>query len=187
MATTIITFKALSNHRIIRKNIPIEHNFEVIPPTMFNGVELPATSIESQVIDYLDEIDKTDLMIKYEFDIILDYWPKKAKKKKNEIKEFIDYCNPYIQQFPELEKPFRAVISESKDVLFGKRKSNETKFKEVLNMLNIAYKASAGTSQMICNRILKNKDGKDTGKAPDLCEDHGVRQNPRGRGGLLQE
>lgn len=161
MTKTIITFKALSDHRIIKKDIPIEHSFQVIPATVFNGVELPATSIESQVIDYLDSIDKRDLMVEHDFDIILDYWPKVVRKKRNEISEFIAFCKPYIEQYPTLERPFSAIISESKDVLFGKRKSNETKFKEVLNMIDIAFKVSSGTADAITN-ILKKYDADKT-------------------------
>lgn len=156
MATTKVTFKALSDHRIIHKTIPIEHDFKDIPQTIFNGVVLPATSIESQVINYLDETDKTDIMIKYDFDMILDYWPKRIRKKKDEVAEFIEYCAPYIQRFPQLERAFSAIISESKDVLFGKNKSNETKLKEVLMMIEIAFKASMGMANAITNII--NKD-----------------------------
>ena len=77
---TVITFKAISERKIVHKNIAIEHNFEEIPPIKFMGVELPATSVESQVIDMLDESDKSQIMIDYDFDIILDYYPKKPRK-----------------------------------------------------------------------------------------------------------
>lgn len=170
MATTIITFKALGDHRIIRKNIPIEHNFEVIPPTVFNGVELPATSIESQVIDYLDGIDKTELMIKYGFDVIIDYWPKKTKRKRNEIDDFVMFCKPYIERYPTLERPFRAVISESKDVLFGRNKSNETKLKEVFNMIDIAYKTANGVINIV-NNILTENDADKTREQSQIPEE----------------
>lgn len=159
MAKTIITFKALSDHRIIKKDIPIEHSFQVIPPSVFAGVTLPATSIESQVIDYLDSIDKRDLMAEHDFDVILDYWPKRTRKKRDEVAEFIEYCKPYIQRFPQLKRPFGAIISESKDVLFGKNKSNETKLKEVLNMVGISNKVAMGTFDVI-SRILNSSNGK---------------------------
>lgn len=159
MAKTIITFKALSDHRIIKKDIPIEHSFQVIPATVFNGVELPATSIESQVIDYLDSIDKRDLMVEHDFDMILDYWPKRTRRKRDEVAEFIEYCKPYIQRFPTLKRPIGAIIHESRGVLFGKNKSNETKFKEVLNMLNVTNKVIAGVCDII-DGILKSDNNK---------------------------
>lgn len=159
MAITKVTFKALSDHRVIHKTIPIEHDFKEIPQTTFLGVVLPVTSIESQVIDYLDEIDKTDIMTEYGFDMILDYWPKRTRKKRDEVAEFIEYCKPYIQRFPNLERPFGAIISESKDVLFGKNKSNETKLKEVLNMVGISNKVAMGTLDVI-SRILNDSNDK---------------------------
>ena len=146
---TIITFKAFRNGRVIYKNIPIHHNFQELPETEFNGIQLPTTSVESQVINYLDEIDKTDIMIQYGFDIIIDYFPKKKRVKKNEIEEFVKFCNPYLDLYPQLTRPFEAVISESQELLFGKRKSNEQKFKEVLGMINVSFKAAEGTMNLI--------------------------------------
>lgn len=144
MNKTIITFKAIRDGKVIYKNIPIYHNFEEIPQQDWNGIQLPTTSIESQVILYLDEIDKRDMMIQYDFDIIIDYFPKKKRVKTNEIEEFVKFCKPYLDLYPQLIRPFEAVISESQKILFGKRKSNEQKFKEVLGMVNISFKAASG-------------------------------------------
>lgn len=148
---TKVCFKALNNHRIIKKIVPIEHNFEIIPASEFKGYILPETSIESQVIDYLDNIDKSDIMLKYDFDIIFDYYIPKKRRKRNEIEEFIEYLKPYISV--ETQRSVRAIISEAKDVLFGKGKSNETKAKELLVMLNIANKSIQGTLNVIENLI----------------------------------
>lgn len=154
LSKTIVTFKALRNGTIVYKNIPIYHNFKELPAEGFNGIQLPATSVESQVINFLDEIDKTDMMIQYDFDIIIDYFPKKKKVKKNEIEEFVKFCKPYLDLNPQLIRPFEAVISESQELLFGNRKSNEQKFKEVLGMINVSLKAAEGTMDLI-NKILK--------------------------------
>lgn len=155
MAKTIVTFKVLRDHRIVRKNIPIEHDFKVIPPTVFNGATLPAVSVEDQVMQYLDEMDKAELMIENGFDVIIDYYPKKVVKKRDEVAEFIDFCKPYIRMFPHLERPFSAIMAESKDVLFGRNKSNETKMMEMLNMVSVAFKASQGTISMV-ERMIDN-------------------------------
>lgn len=154
MNKTIITFKALCDGKVIYKNIPIYHYFQELPAEEFNGIQLPAISVESQVIHYLDEIDKRDMMIQYDFDIIIDYFPKKKRVKKNEIEEFIKFCKPYLDLYPQFIRPFEAVISESKEVLFGKRKSNEQKFKEVVGMINISFKATLGVMNLI-PRMLK--------------------------------
>lgn len=154
---TKVCFKALSNRKIVRKIIPIEHNFRVIPEENFNGFILPKQSIESQVIDYLDSIDKSELMAKYNFDIIFDYYiPKKKKSKSSEIQEFIEYLSPYISI--ENNRSIRAVISEAKDILFGRGKSNETKAKELFVMLNIANKSIKGTIDVIENIIESNNN-----------------------------
>lgn len=150
----IITFKAIRKGKVIYKNIPIYHDFQELPAMIFNGIQLPTTSVESQVMLYLDEIDKKDIMIKYDFDIILDYYPKKKRVKKNEIEEFINFCKPYLELNPELIRPFDAVIYESRKVLFGKGKSNETKFKEALNLMGVALKSATGAFEYM-TKILK--------------------------------
>lgn len=154
---TKVCFKALSNRKIVERIIPIEHNFEIIPAIEFNGHILPETSIESQVIGYLDTIDKSDIMAKYDFDIIFDYYIKKRRRKRNEIEEFMEFLKPYITA--EMQRPVEAIISESKDILFGKRKSNETKAKEVFTMLRIANKSISGTFSAI-NNFLDKRDVK---------------------------
>lgn len=148
---TKITFKALKDGNVVYKNIDIEHSFKVKPCEYFNGYKLPQESIESQVIDYLDEIDKTEIMQKNGFDIILDYYPYKKGTKKNEIKDFLLFCEPYLQKFPNLRRPFSAIIHESQNTLFGKHKSNTTKIKEVLNGVSIANKAALGTLEALNN------------------------------------
>jgi hypothetical protein len=144
---TKIIFKGLSDGRIVYRHIQIRHNFSIIPETEFLGYKLPAQSVESQVIDYLDSIDKSDIMLKYNFDIIIDYWVPKKKKKRNEIQEFIEFLKPYIT--PDQYRPVEAIISEMKDILFGKNKSNEQKAMEVLTVLQISYKAGVGALNIV--------------------------------------
>lgn len=144
---TRVIFKGLSEGRIIYRHIQIRHNFSIIPETEFLGYKLPAQSVESQVIDYLDSIDKSDIMLKYNFDVIIDYWVPKKKKKRNEIQEFMEFLKPYIT--PDQYRPVEAIISEMKDILFGKNKSNEQKAMEVLTVLQISYKAGVGTLNIV--------------------------------------
>lgn len=154
MATQKIVFKALSRGKIVHKTINVEHSFSEIPEEIVNGIRFPKTSVEYQVMEMLDNMDKRDWMVKYDWDMILDYYPKKSKTKKSindEIMEFMDFSMPYINMYPTLKRPFEAVISESVKILFGKGKSNVTKFKEVCNMINISYKTASG----VCDRILK--------------------------------
>jgi hypothetical protein len=159
MGITVITFKAISERKIVHKNIGIEHNFEEIPPTKFMGVDLPAISVESQVINMLDETDKSQIMIDNDFDIILDYYPKKPRKKKvDELKEFMEYCQEVVDKVPSFKRPLEAIISESKD-LFGKGKSNEAKLKEVIKRYELIMKGVNGAFDMM-NNILNSSSRK---------------------------
>lgn len=153
---TIITFKALRRGHVVYKHIPIYHNFKELPSTEFNGIILPPISVELQVMEQLDIMDKSDLMLQHDFDIILDYYPKRKMKKRNEVDEFINFCEPYLSAYPQFVIPFHKVISESKDILFGKGKSNEQKFKEVLNLVDVSFKVAQGTINLI-NKFLSIK------------------------------
>lgn len=144
---TKVTFKGLSEGKIVYRHIQIRHNFSIIPGETFLGYQLPAQSVESQVIDYLDSIDKSDIMLKYNLEMIIDYWVPKKKKKRNEVKEFIEFFKPYIT--PDQYRPVEAIISEMKDVLFGKNKSHEQKAMEVLTVLQISYKAGIGALKIV--------------------------------------
>lgn len=159
--TTKIVFKAMSDGRIVHKTIPIEHpKFDVIPSDVFLGYELPAQSVQSQVIDYLDGIDKSDIMAKYGFDVILDYYPKKHKVRKQRIDEvtsLIEYMRPIVELHPELQRPIEATISEAREELFGNGRSNEAKAKEVLRMVNISLKAATGAYKSI-TKMLRGSD-----------------------------
>jgi hypothetical protein len=155
MNKTIITFKALTyDGKIVRRNITIENEFEVILAQKWHGIDLPPTSIEEQVMNQLDETDKSQIMADYDFDIILDYWPKKPRKKKgDELKEFMEYCQPIIDLNPSFKRPFEAIISECKDTLFGKGKSNKTKLDEVMKMYELIMKGTSGILDMV-NKLL---------------------------------
>lgn len=150
---TKIVFKAISSGCVVHRTIPIEHpEFDVIPSDMFLGYKLPSQSIQSQVIDYLDSVDKMDIMIRYGFDIILDYYPKKPrihKKRVDEVADFIEYMRPLVESRPDLQMPIEAVICAAKDELFGHRKSNLQKAKEVLKMAEMSYVAAAGAYRNI--------------------------------------
>ena len=150
---TKIIFKGIDDYgRVIRRTIPIEHNFTEKPAEEFMGVLLPPVSVENQVIEYLDTIDKSDIMNKYGFYIILDYYPYVKRNKKKEFEEFIQYLSAVMP----IDRSVIAVVSEAKDVLFGKGKSNYTKAVELINMQRIAFKAAGGMLEAI-NKMLNPK------------------------------
>ena len=147
---TKVIFKALRRGAVVRRTLLIEHpDFIIIPSETFNGYELPPISIESQVIDYLDSINKSDIMAQNDWDMILDYYPYHKRNRRNEIKEFITFMQPCVDMYPELARPFEAIMSEVQDELFGHRKSNETKAKELLRMTSISLLAARGALENV--------------------------------------
>lgn len=145
---TTVTFQVIRDHQLVYEDVPIEHDYKIIPPCKWAGVDLPSTPIETQLILHLDDIDKRDMMAEHGWDLILNYWVKK-----DEIQEFKDYCRLYLQQFPSLERPFSAIISEFKDSLFNQGKSNEEKLKEVIDILGIVNKTIGGTVNVLLNKL----------------------------------
>lgn len=97
-------------------------------------------------------------MVKYDFDVILDYWIPKKKAKVNEIEEFFAYMQPLVDASPDLRVPLERIISESKSILFGKGKSHKTKAIEVMNMLNISYKVANGVMDKVLNILKEEKE-----------------------------
>ena len=156
---TKITFKALRRGKVVYKKIPIEHNFKKLPEEVFMGYSFPGQSVESQVIEYLDNIDKSEIMVKHDFDIILDYFiPKKKMSMTEEINSFVEYIKPLIT--PENQRQYQAIISEAKDILFGKGKSNKTKAIEVTKMLSMSYKAISGTLSSVIKLFNTDEENK---------------------------
>lgn len=150
---TNVCFKVVKFGDVCEEIIPIEHNFEIIKGEVFNGYRLPDQSIESQVIDYLDSIDKRDIMIKHNFDIILDYYIKKEKTIDDEISEFIEFLSKYISI--KNNRQIRALLYEGKDFIFGKNKSIEEKVNDLILLMNIYNKSIDGTLNFIINNIKK--------------------------------
>jgi hypothetical protein len=155
---TKVTFKALRRGKVVHKTIPIEHDFKVIPPCVIMGATFPETSVEYQVIEYLDSIDKSDLMAKYDFDIIIDYWVKRTEPKRNEVKEFLEFCEPLFAEMPSLKRQLSAVCYEMQDTLFGRGKSHATKLKEAVKTLEFSYKVSNAILNELNKVIMPNKN-----------------------------
>lgn len=168
MKTTYITFKVLTDEKEIRNvTLPIEHNFEEYTYTfLFNGVRMRCT-VEQQVMNMLDEMDKKPMMDKNGWVMIFDYYP--APTLEDEFNEFIEYSRAYIN--PE-DRPFRAVVYEMSDVLFGHNKTNEQKLEEVLMGIKISLMAATGAYDHI-SKIMDTIDLKhpaDTHHRPELLE-----------------
>lgn len=140
MKTTAITFKVLKAGKIVYRTLSIKHNLEVTE-----------TSVINQIMKWLDT-QKSDLLIAHGWDMIIDYYPaRKRRTRDDEIKDFLEFAMPYIDD--SIKRQFSATVYESKTILFGKRKSNITKFKEVCNIMKITNMAIGGFSEMLLNQI----------------------------------
>lgn len=145
---TKIKFKCLIRGKIKNILIPIEHN---ITSPYYNGVRM--VSIEEQVIDYLDNIDKRDIMVKYDVDVIIDYIPYIRKKKKNEVEEFFKFCQSVGFDENTILR-IGAVANSMRNVIFGKGYSNYRKAEILLSALNFGMKF---TSEVL-GKIMKDID-----------------------------
>lgn len=124
--------------------IPIEHNITA-PKKVGDRWE----SIESQVIDYLDSIDKWDLMVKYDIDMILDYIPYH-----NEVEEFGKFCYNFCWDEVFISK-IGAVANVMKKELFGKGYSNKRKLEIILSAMNFGYRITENVLKQL-NEDLDN-------------------------------
>ena len=141
---TKIKFKCISRGKVRNIVIPIEHN---ITEPYYNGIRWE--SIEEQVIDYLDNIDKMGIMVKYDIDVIIDYYPYIKKEKKNEIEEFYKFCKDIGLDEGTILR-IGAVANSMKSEIFGKGYSNYKKAEILLSALNFGMKF---TSEVLDNII----------------------------------
>lgn len=142
----------------LRKIILDCPDFIEIPEIEFKGKIFPKTSIEEQIMEWLDNLDKFPIMVENDWEIIIDYKIWKKKEKKNEILDFVNYIQPYLTSMPYLVRPFEAIISECKDILFGKGKSNNTKALEILSIIRVSELVASSTLTMVENMFNKDKD-----------------------------
>ena len=147
---TKIKFKCISRGGVRNIVIPIEHNITA-PKKVGDRWE----SIESQVIDYLDSIDKWDLMVKYDIDMILDYIPyHKRNKGRNEGEEFRKFCYNFCWDEVFISK-IGAVANVMKKELFGKGYSNKRKLEIILSAMNFGYRMTENVLKQL-NEDLNN-------------------------------
>lgn len=134
-----IKFKALTYHgKVIFFTKEFDcPDFEVIPSTNFKGIDLPETTVETQIIDWLDEQDKSSLMSENDLGIIIDYWIPKKKENQFTILDYLKKANLSEQMILDL----MAVYKEIKPLLKGK--SIKTQIQMMFSHLNIGYKSAS--------------------------------------------
>lgn len=106
---------------------------------LWQGKEL-VTTIEEQMMQYLDEIDKNSFMTKNGMALILDYDIHHKKEKVNERESFVNYLKEIAPKIGLTSQNIIDVMQFSKEskTLFGKRKSNYNKLCEILDGIRLA-------------------------------------------------
>jgi hypothetical protein len=144
-----VKFKGVNSYgKIVHFTKEIEcPDFKVIPPSVYDGIELLETSINRQIMDWLDEQDKSDIMISKDLYLILDYYIPE-KKIKTTLKDLL--INLDLSE--KLMIDILAIYKEIKPLL--KNKSAESQLEIILSHLKVGYKASTNSYDRIL-KILK--------------------------------
>ena len=132
-------------------------DFEVILNRKFKNYDLPPVSIDSQIMDWLDERDNEDIMEKHDFHSIMDYRVHRPKKQIS----FVEVVTKAITD-PKMLADFMAVYFHMEGALKGV--GNMQKVSIVLSSMTVGYKAQTVVSE----RMMMILDGKDPDKQANL-------------------
>ena len=110
-------------------------DFKIIPSKTLNGLILDETSIESQIVDWLDELDKSNLIIEKDLSCIIDY-SIVVKTKKLTFKEYLISLN--LKE--EILFDILLIYREIKPLLKGK--TFEKQLLIIMSHLEIGYKTA---------------------------------------------
>lgn len=122
-------------------------DFKVIPGINFKGIQLPDTTVESQIIDWLDNQNKFELMVEMDLGCIINYWIPEKKKAKPTIIYYLKQANLSEQMLLDLI----AVYKEIKPILKGK--SIETQIDILLSHLKVGYKSATVAYKRIADYV----------------------------------
>ena len=119
--------------------IPIFENYD----TEFKGVKFQVTK-ESQIMDFLDEMDKTEFMQENDIVTILDYKPFIPKMKINKEFEILSIFKDAISANENKEQMFFDFVAVATKMRYSiKNLSIDKQLNLILNGLNIGYKAQS--------------------------------------------
>lgn len=116
-------------------------------------------SVNEQIMEYLDTIDKSDIMAKYDMYEIITYFPYKKKKKRMSEKEsFFNFLSTQKVVYNLDEKTMADIVAyaSTSKTLFGHRKSNEQKIQEIADNLTIFAKVRDNMIDMIFEKLNLN-------------------------------
>lgn len=152
----ILDFNGKIKHIVKEFDCP---DFEVIPGKLYKNILLPETSIESQLMDWLDGQDKKQFMGENDIEIIFDYWVYKKKKGKKLTINLTMY--DYLKTFDLDDKLLLDLLAIYKEI-YDKIKSKPINEQILLlfSHAKIAYISSTNAYNNIINNY--NKGDKTT-------------------------
>lgn len=109
---------------------------------ILNGQCLPVTiTVEDQIMEYLDEMDKSDIMAKYDMRIIIDYHI--TPQPVDEIEDFKTYLYYWCKVCHIGPDMLMAVIeyAANSQTIFGCGKTNIQKLTDILDGLGLCFRA----------------------------------------------
>lgn len=152
-----VEFKVLRRGDIELVVLTIEHpEFEHIPQMTVNGIRYNEVSVIDQLYEYLDTIDKHDIMVENDFHIILDYRVVEVDvdtEYYDELTDFVKFSKAFIKHY-NLEGQAGFVMKSCYDTLFNCGKSHIQKLKEILTILT----ASQRYTGQVLDHIIDNLD-----------------------------
>lgn len=121
--------------KVIDIDMP-EFKEQIVPG--FDG----SISINEQIMEYLDTIDKSDIMAKYDMYEIITYFPYEKKKRISEKESFFNFLSTLKAVYNLDEKTMTDIVAyaSASKTIFGHRKSNEQKIQEIADNLTIFAK-----------------------------------------------
>ena len=150
-----VEFKVLRRGEQNLVVLTIEHpDFIHIPQKTVNGICYNEVSVVDQIYEYLDNIDKHDIMVENDFHIILDYRVVEVDvdtEYYNEFTDFKKYVKAFVKHY-NIEEHVRFVMKSYYDTLFNCGKSHVQKLKEILTIITTAQ----GYTGQVLDHIIDN-------------------------------
>lgn len=147
---SVVRFDCEIDHKRTIAYITIEH-----PDFVAREKYYP---IRAQVMDWLDYIDKHDMMVENCIDYIFDYDVVVADVESDyvycEAEDFLRYIYP-IAKNENCVNIIGFIIEKSKDILFGRGLSNYEKSYIVFNILSTSLGASSEIFDSLLSKIQK--------------------------------
>lgn len=152
-----VEFKVLRRGEQELVVLTIEHpEFTHKPQMTINGICYNEVNVVDQIYEYLDNIDKHDIMVENDFHIILDYRVVEVDvdtEYYNELTDFVKYVKPFVKHY-NIEGHVGFVMKNCYDTLFNCGKSHIQKLKEILTIITTAQRYTG----QVLDHIIDNLD-----------------------------